>query len=934
MMDMGGTDTSAREVTLVGREEACSRISALLGAARQRRSGALVISGDPGIGKSALCTWAVAHAAGMHVVSVQAIESEFDLPFAGVSELCAGELDRVDLLPSPQKRALEAALARRETRQGDRFAVGAALLSLLAVVRERQSLLVVVDDAQWLDPSSADAVLFAARRLRAEGVALLVATRPGGVFAGERTGLPGLTLRGLDRDAARALLKAAHGVLPGDVAELLADRTGGNPLALLELPLVLNRAQLAGQQRIDEPLPVGPTLVRAMCHRLAALPEETARALLVAAASGAGRVQPVIDALSALGLERSVLEAAERAGVLSIVGDVFEFRHPLLRSAIYHRADGPARRSVHEALAQISEGDIRVWHLAYATVGENEAVAAMLERVGLSARQRGSPTGAAAALEHAARLSAPGEGRVRRLTEAARDVYVAGRPTAALGLLDTALACSYDVVQRADIQHVRGRILVLQGAMDSAYRLLVEEAQLVGNVDCGRAAMMLAEACMDCFLSADVRRAVAVARDACKVAAGAGQDVQAFAGVMLAAASVLGGDRAEAGMLLDRFLPLLRAADPLTEAGELVGLAAQCYFWLERDDVASELLRGLTTSAREASAPAALLLPLCCTAELSLRVGRWEVAAAQFEEAADLGQEMAQSVFVAYAHQCLARLAAMTGDEVRCRDHSIRATRLVEEHNNELGRLYIYSALGLLELGLGNMDAAIEHLEEAHSLAQGHELAEPNVVHWQADLIEAHVRAGHTSAAHRALSTLERQAQRTGGDWALGTSARCHGMLADETRLNGWFDAALKHLETVGNTFEVFRTHLCHGERLRRLGRRREARRALRLAIDGFDELGAKPWVTRAENELRATGASPKHRLHDRADDELTAHELRVALIVASGASNREAAAALFLSPKTIEFHLAHIYRKLGVRSRTELAGVAARQGWLEEAIS
>lgn len=925
-----GADGRPAEELLLGRDDECTLVAELLAGARRQRSAVLVLSGEPGIGKSALCAWAAAQAGDMRVLRINGVESEVDVPFAGLSELCAGEAQRIRQLPEPQARALEGALARRDAPPGDRFAIGAAILSLLAAVAEQESVLVIVDDAQWVDAASADALLFAARRLRSEGVALLVATRPGTRFDSERSGLPRIALRGLDASAARALVAAAHGDLPARVVQRLAERTGGNPLALLEVPLVLSTAQLAGSQPIDEPLPLGPTLGRALLHRLSGLPPDARRAVLVAAASGAERLQTVVDALDALNVDRSVLDAAEQAGVLAIAGERFEFRHPLLRSAVYHGAAGPARREAHAALARVTSDEARAWHLAHATVGEDEAVAATLERAGLDARRRGGPAAAAAALERAARLSRPGEARVRRLTEAARDAHIAGRPAGALRLLDDALAGSHDAVQRADIQHVRGRILTLQGQTDVAYRLLVDEAQPIRQLDPDRAATMLADACVARLLSADVRRAVAAARDACAVAARAGPAVEAFAGVMLASALVLSGDRAEAAALLDGFLPLLRHADPLTEAGELVTLAAQCYFWLERHDVACELLDRLTTSARRGSAPAALLWPLCCRAELDLRTGRWAIAAAHFEEAISLGEEMAQSVFAAYAPECLARLAAAAGDEPRCRAHAAEAIRLIDQHRNELGRLYVHSALGLLELGLGRMEPAIRQLELARALAEERCFAEPNVVHWQADLIEAYVRAGDPAAARAALATLERQARRTGGRWALGTAARCRGLLADNEDYDVCFATALEHLDAVTATFEVARTHLCHGERLRRAGKRTAARRALGLSLETFDRLGAEPWSARARLELRATGATLRRRRDDSDADQLTSHELQVAVIVAGGASNREAAAALFLSPKTIEFHLASIYRKLGVRSRTELAAVAARRGWLD----
>jgi len=916
---------------LVGRKAERAEIGRLLGDARARASGALVLSGEPGIGKSALCAWAATRAAGMRVLTARGVQSEVDLPFAGLAELCAGQLDRLGRLPAPQAHALDGALVRGAASPGDRFAIGAGLLSLLAVAGEEEPALVVVDDAQWLDGASADAVLFAARRLRNEGVAMLAATRPGSVFDAERTGVARLSVGGLDGRSARALLDDAHGQLPPQVAGLLADYTRGNPLALLEVPRLLTKAQLAGRQPIDEPLPTGPTLARALLHRLSGLPDRTRQALVVAAASGTERIQPVVDALSVLELPASVLDAAEQASALRIQGERLEFRHPLLRSAIYHGAAGRTRREAHAALAQVSAGEARAWHLAHATVGEDEAVAAMLERVALDARRRGAPGSAASAFERAARMSAPGEARVRRLTEAAREVYMAGRPAGAMGLLDEAASGVRSPLQRADIQHVRGRVLVLQGQMDTAYRLLSEEAECIRAIDPDRAASMLAEACLDRFVSVDLVTATRLAREAAGIAAAGSAGVQAFSGVILAAALILQGERAQADALLDGFLPLLRAADPLAEAGQLVSLAAQCYFWLDRHDVASELLAELTGAARRASALAALVVPLCCRAELDFRVGRWTVATARFEEAIDLGEEMSQSVFAAYAPECLARLAAASGDEERCREHAAHAIDLIDRHRNELGRLYTVSALGLLELGLGRAEPAIGHLERARDLAERHGLEEPNVVHWQADLIEAYARARQPDAAGEVLAELERQAERTSGRWALGTAARCRGLLVDSSQADDCFAVSLAHLESLPSPFEVARTHLCRGEQLRRAGRRTEARRSLRLASQGFDELGAKPWASRAQGELRATGASPRRRRDQRDRDRLTAHELQVAITVAAGASNREAAAALFLSPKTIEFHLGRIYRKLGLRTRSELAALAAKRGWLDD---
>jgi DNA-binding CsgD family transcriptional regulator len=911
---------------LIGRDAQCTRIAELLEGARSQQSGALVLTGEAGIGKSALCTWAIDRAGGMRVLRVRGVQSEGDLPFAGLSELCADQLDHIPLLPEPQAGALDGALARRSSGPGDRFAIGAAVLSLLALVDEQGSVLVVVDDAQWLDAASTDALVFAARRLRAEGVAVLIATRPDSAFDAETNGLPKLALDRLEPQAARDLLQAVHGALPASVVDLIADAGAGNPLALHEIPRLLSEPQLSGRQPIDTPLRTGSTLEHALLHRVVRLPAETRRALVIAAASGTERLQPVVDAAVKVGLRANVLEAAEQASVLSIAGESFTFAHPLLRSAVYHQAAEPTRRDAHAALGSVSVGEPRVWHLARAMVGEDEVLAASLEEIGLQARLRGAPLTAASALQRAAALTPPGQRRARRLTEGAGDAYVAGHAAGALEMLDQASRSPNDPMQQADIERLRGRILVLQGHADTAHRLLVSAADRVRDIDPERAAAILAEACIDCISGGDIPAALATAREAVGLAANAGPGIQAFAGSTLVTSLALSGEAAEAGALLDRDTPLLLRADPLSEAGQLLGHAAHSCAWLERYDVAFALFERLIVAARTASSPAALPWPLVGRAELHVRVGQWALAAADAEEAVRLSEQTAQTALATFALDCLSRVAAMTGREQPCRTHAERALRVIEEHRVVAGKVYVNSTLGLLELGLGRIEPASRRLECAQQSADECGLQEPRVVQYQADLVEAHARAGDARTAEIALDRFEHQARSTEGRWSLGTAARCRGLLADESDADGCFELALEHLEALPAPFEVARTHLCRGERLRRAGRRTDARHALRAGIETFDRLGAEPWANRARQELGATGQTARRRDAGADRDRLTPQELQVALIVANGASNREAAAALFLSPKTIEFHLSRIYRKLSVRSRSELAALAARR--------
>lgn len=929
-MGPAGTGAAFLARELVGRDPERTRIAEVLAEARRGRSGTLVLVGDAGVGKSALCGWAREQAADMRILAAQGVESEADLPYAGLAELCVGELDRLGELPRPQARALDGALARADAQPVDRFAIGAAVLSLLGLAAEGRPLLVVVDDAHWLDASSADALLFAARRLRNEGVAVLVGTRPAGVFGVATPGLPQLTLGGLDATAARAVLEAAHPGLPASVAQTLVERTEGNPLALLEVPRMLSERQRAAQESVDDPLPVGPTLTRALTARLAGLPVPTRRAVLVAAAHGSGHMQEIVAALLVIGLVPESLDPAERAGVLTLGPDTLEFRHPLLRAAVYHDAVAADRRAAHAALAEATTGENRAWHLARAASGPDESVAALLERVGLDARRRGAPAAAAAAHERAAILSGSAEQRRRRLGEAAHDAHVAGRSAQAVRLLDEALAAAPRTLERAALQHLRGHILVLQGHTEAGSRVLVEEAERLRGLAPDRAAMMLVDVALQRVLSTDFDQTVELVREAYAMTRESDVGVQAVTGSMLAGMLVMTGETTESVAVLDRHLPALRSADPLGPAAASLVVAAQACVALERHDLAAELLDAIIAAGRRASAPSGLVWALSTRADVNLRLGRWDVASAEAEEAASLGDEMAQSVFAAYAVQCSARLAASVGDERRCREAAGRATQLMEAHGNRLGQLHVHAALGLLELGLGRVEAAIRELEAARRSADRHRLRQPAFVHWQADLVEAYVRARRPDAAEAALAELEEQGRRTGGRWARGVAARCRALLSADERAEELFAEAIEHLEAVAEPFDVARAHLALGEHRRRTGRRTEARRGLRTALEAFDELGAAPWCARAEAELRATGAAPRRR-GGRADpDQLTAHELQVARIIAGGASNREAASALFLSTKTIEFHLTQIYRKLGLRNRGQLAALAATRGWLD----
>src|SRR3954451_2279844 len=466
---------------LVGREAECTRIDQLLARAREGTGGALLLIGEPGIGKSAMCGYALERAGGMIVLSAHGMESEAQLPFAGLLELFRGRLDHLDDIPAPQAAALGGALALSEQASTDRFAVYAGVLSLLAALADDGPVLVVIDDLQWIDVPSAEAVLFAARRLGAERIGVLIAGRDDGRFD-VPAGVPRLVVRGLSAAAARVLLAREPRPIAPAVQDRLLEATRGNPLALTEITGTLQDAQLTGAQPLDDPLPAGPTLERALLRRIVPLPDATRQALLVAAASDTESVERVLGGLSAIRLDPTVLAPAERAGAIDIAGRRVRFRHPILRSAVYHGASAVNRRTAHRALAEASDGERRAWHLAAAAVGPDETVAQALEDAARTAATRGAHAAAARALERSAGVSPDVDERVRRLMEAARAGQLAGRTPDVGELLEQALQLTHDPIRRAEIQLLRGRQIVWHGEPARAHDLLVREAERVQDL--------------------------------------------------------------------------------------------------------------------------------------------------------------------------------------------------------------------------------------------------------------------------------------------------------------------------------------------------------------------------------------------------------------------------------------------------------------------
>jgi DNA-binding CsgD family transcriptional regulator len=909
--------------TLVGREREIARLQGLLDGARAGRSGALLLHGEAGIGKTALLRCAIDAAGGFRVLRARGMESESDIPYAGLAELVAPLLGGLDDLPGVQAGALRGALALGPAAAGDRFTVPAALLSLLGHAAEERPVLAVIDDAQWLDEPSLEALLFAGRRLDAESVAMLGALRDGTPVATMQVPwLERLHVRPLAEDDARALLDAA--IAPAVTARLIAG-AGGNPLALLEIPRLLNEAQRAGREPLSEPLRPGTEIERAYATALSALPEPTRRALLVAAAADTRRMDALQAGLRVTELAPSDLAAAEATGIVALNAGELEFRHPLLRATVYHAATPPERRAAHAALAAAAPDDSapRAWHLAACAVAPDERVAAALERAALDARDRGAHATAAHDMTRAAHLTPEPALRAGRLLGAAHDAVRGGEVDLAYGLLDEAAGQTDDPLLMADIERLRGHVEMRRGSPAAAHERLVREAERVRPRDTERAAAMLLEASVAHMITGDMEALMATAERARVLATGVEPGIELLATTVIGEAYLATGDLTRGDALLRACEPYLLEGDVLA-AVEIVSLAGHSAIWIENWERAERILGRLIAAARDASSVTGLIYPLAAVSHLDFRRGRWAPALASASEAVELADDTGQYALLGPALAALAHVEASLGHEEACRRDCARGLGLLAAAAGEATAVYLHSSVGLLELGLGRIPEAIAALEHADRIGLRLRVGEA-VVQRAGDLVEAYVRAGRREEAEARLVLLEDEGRRTGARWSQAVAARCRGLLAADDDVRSAFDAALALHDGLPMPFERARTLLALGERLRRARQRAEAREPLNVALETFERLGARPWAERARGELRATGQAGGRRAPVAAD-QLTAHELQIAVLVAQGMTNREAAAALFLSPKTIEYHLGQIYRKLDVRGRAQLARLMAME--------
>ncbi|MFN8123424.1 MAG: LuxR C-terminal-related transcriptional regulator [Thermoleophilia bacterium] len=909
---------------LVGRRPELAMAARAIEGARAGRSTALVVSGGPGIGKTALlaATGDLAH--GFQVVSARGIQSETALAYAGLAELLRPLVGLLPHLPAPQRAALEGALAIAPPGRGDRFAVYAATLGLLSAAAERGPVLCLVDDAHAMDTPSVEAVLFAARRLGHEGVVILVATRPA-PFGGPRmSGLPTVHLAGLPDQDARRLLRSSRvaAELAPWVEEAILAAAAGNPLALRELPQALPEDQRAGCAPLSEPLRPGGVVTAAFRDRLESLPEAARRAALLVACSSDGDPAPVLSALTAWGGGPSDLETAEAAGVVEVSRDRLLMTHPVLRSVAVELAGGPERRAAHRALAEAigrrDGGERWAWHRAQCALGPDEEAASALAAYAASAGSRTGSAAAAAGYDRAARLTGDPDLRATRLLAASGAALEAGRPSWALQLAGEALMLTADPTVRDGAEYIRGMALLTTGDVSVAHRLLVQGVD--DRTPGEHAVERLAHGAYCAVMADDPTGAFTAARRALAVAQRLGDpECTAQAMVALATARTVVGDLRGARDHIGVARALTRRVERSPRTIQLYACLALVEAYTEDFPAADAGIRALIDALRAQGAVGGLAFPLGVAAEVAFRTGAWPEALAAAKEAHVIAEEAGQDTSGLFALAVLTRLEACLGHDVECRRAAARCGEMVERTGARNFEAFRLSGLGLLELGRGDPDAAREHLLPLARRRMGTGVGSPTVVEWRPDLVEALVRLGRRDEAVQQLRVFAQEAQRSGSRWAAASLSRCRGILAGPDHDQHFAQALHLHRDIRHQPFERARTQLAYGERLRRDRRRAEARTLLSEALETFEALGATPWADRAREELDASGLRARTR-DPAVTDRLTPRELQVALAVARGATNREAAAKMFLSEKTIERHLGNVYRKLGLRSRSQLA--------------
>ncbi len=909
-MSEGSPPVFSSRGQLFGREHERGVLDRLLGGGR---SGVLVVYGEAGVGKSALLEHAVEAGREFRVARTSGVEADMEFPLAAVQQLCSPFLDLLDRLPPPQYEALGVAFGLRTGSAPDPFLVGLAVLGLLSEAAEERPLLVVVDDAHWLDHASARALAFVARRLLAEQIVLLIATRQ---VDDALRGLPELLISPLGYRDARALLES---VLPAPVDEPVLQRivveTRGNPLALLELPRGLTPTELAGGFGLPAAVPLSASIEERFTRRLASLPDDARRLLLAAAADPVGDPAVVWRAAERLGVPETAADLVESEHLLAL-GPRVVFRHPLVRSAVYRAATPSERREVHRALAEATDPEVdpdrRAWHRAQAASKPDEDIAAELEESAARAQARGGFAAAAAFLERATALT-PEEGRRSgRALAAARAKLQAGALDDALRLVATAEAGILSELEQARADLLRGQISFAATRSSDATALLLKAAERLQEVDPELARETYLEAMTAAIFAGPLAGPGASPGEVAEAASAAPRAPRPRGPDLL-----LDGLVALLSETYGAAVPLLRQAQGAIE-GENSQTEQLRWMWGATvstlhlwDDEGWERLSDLHLQlVRETGALGDLAVALDHRGQMHVFAGQLALASS-LQEALQEATELTGSPLAPYH---AVGLVAMRGREAETRRFIDAARADVIGRGEGAGLSFMDWAESVLYNGLGRYTEA---LAAARRVVDHTELVPLN---WaMPELIEAAARVGALELAAQTDRRLADRSRASGTDWALGIAARSHALLVDDGRADELYAEAIERLARTRIAVDLARAHLLYGEWLRRQRRRQDARNELRIAHDMFTGFGMEAFAERARVELRAGGERARKRSVETLD-QLTPQESHVARLAAQGNANREIAAQLFISPSTVEYHLHKAFRKLDVKSRTQLA--------------
>ena len=904
---------------LTDRHAECDVLGRLVAAVRAGESRALVVHGEPGVGKTALLEYLAGQASGCRVAHAGGVQSEMELAFAVLHQLCAPMLDRLERLPAPQRDALRTAFGLSAGPAPDRFLIGLAVLGLLSEMAGERPLVCIVDDEQWLDSASAQVLAFVARRLGAESVGLVFGAR---VPTGDLAGLPELVIGGLREDDARALLDSAlTGPLDTLVRDQIVAEAHGNPLALLELPRGWTAAELAGGFGLPGPVPLAGRIEESFRRQLAALPAQPRRLLQLAAAEPTGDPVLVWRAAGRLGICAEAAGPAVEAG-LAEFGVRVRFRHPLVRSAAYQSAPTDDLREIHAALAEVtdpaSDPDRLTWHRAAATAAPDENVATELERSAGRAQARGGLSAAAAFLERAMLLTPDPGRRADRAIAAAEAKHQAGAPDVAAELLVMAEAGPLEELARARISLLRGQMAFSAGNSSDTPRLLIDAARRFEALDARLARETYLEALSAALLGHRTSQigTSEIARAARGATAAPPSDSRA-PDLLLEGMATLITDGYETGVpAVQRALSVFRDGDlPIGEQLRWLFVATRCAIDIWDDESWRDLAIRQVELARAVGALS--LLPFAITQRFGMHLHAGEFATvAQLIDEFSVLKEATATGLPDFGTMMLAAWQGRSREAFRLIDEFITD---MSERGQGYGVSLPYYTASVLYIGLGRYSDAMASAELASE--QRDDLAFANLA--LAELIEAAVRGGQPERAAAAMRRLTELTLPSGTAWGLGVAARSRALLSEGDEAERLYREAIGHLSSAPARTELARAHLLYGEWLRRQRRRREAREHLHTARDMLEAMGMDAFAERAGRELRATGETARKRTAATArDEELTAQEAQIARLAREGLSNPEIGTRLFISARTVQYHLGNIFAKLGIASRIQLSHV------------